>query len=134
MLLFFMMMIIMMMIIMMIIFRAKNSVKHFPVKWDGKEFTFGFGRFASVDELAEHFASRPVIGGDSGKRIQCGEVLGRVGLEIMVKGYLEILVRDNGDSSKHGIFESKGIWGDSDGKGILEIQLRDMGRFCKDIG
>lgn len=47
-------------------FRAKNSVKHYPVRWDGREFQFGFGRFTSVDELREHFASRPVIGGESG--------------------------------------------------------------------
>ena len=47
-------------------FRAKNSVKHYPVRWDGQEFQFGFGRFTSVDELREHFASRPVIGGESG--------------------------------------------------------------------
>ena len=46
--------------------RAKNSVKHYPVRWDGNEFHFGFGRFTSVEELREHFASRPVIGGESG--------------------------------------------------------------------
>ena len=41
-------------------------MKHYPVRWDGREFQFGFGRFTSVDELREHFASRPVIGGESG--------------------------------------------------------------------
>lgn len=46
--------------------RAKNSVKHFPVRWNGQEFTFGFGRFPTVGELVEHFASKPVIGGESG--------------------------------------------------------------------
>lgn len=46
--------------------RAKNSVKHYPVRWDGREFHFGFGRFSSVEELRLHFASRPVIGGESG--------------------------------------------------------------------
>jgi len=58
-------------------------VKHFPVKWDGKEFIFGFGHFTSVDELAEHFASRPVIGGDSGKGslfVKGVEVEGRGGV------------------------------------------------------
>jgi len=46
--------------------RAKNSVKHFPVRWDGKEFSFGFGKFATVMDLLEHFESKPVIGGESG--------------------------------------------------------------------
>ncbi len=45
-------------------------MKHFPVKWDGKLFTFGFGHFESVHELSEHFASRPVIGGDSGMWVE----------------------------------------------------------------
>ena len=47
-------------------FRAKNSVKHFPVRWNGTEFSFGFGRFSTVQELIEHFESKPVIGGESG--------------------------------------------------------------------
>lgn len=46
--------------------RAKNSVKHFPVRWGGSEFTFGFGKFQTVCELLEHFESKPVIGGESG--------------------------------------------------------------------
>lgn len=46
--------------------RAKNSVKHFPVRWNGTEFSFGFGRFSTVQELIEHFESKPVIGGESG--------------------------------------------------------------------
>lgn len=46
--------------------RAKNSVKHFPVRWEGKEFSFGFGKFQTVPELLEHFESKPVIGGESG--------------------------------------------------------------------
>ena len=48
-------------------YRSKNAVKHFPVRWDGNQFTFGFGRFANVHELTQHFDSKPVIGGDSGK-------------------------------------------------------------------
>lgn len=51
----------------LLLYRAKNSVKHFPVRWNGQEFTFGFGRFPTVGELVEHFASRPVIGGESGE-------------------------------------------------------------------
>ena len=46
--------------------RAKNSVEHFPVRYDGQEFSFGFGRFSSVSELLEHFEHKPVIGGESG--------------------------------------------------------------------
>ena len=41
------------------------------MRWDGHEFHFGFGRFTSVEELKEHFASRPVIGGESGMTSLC---------------------------------------------------------------
>ena len=58
-------------ILFLLFFRAKNSVKHYPVRWDGQEFQFGFGRFTSVDELREHCASRPVIGGESGTTHTC---------------------------------------------------------------
>ena len=37
-----------------ILHRAKNSVKHFPVRWNGKEFSFGFGKFSTVDDLLSH--------------------------------------------------------------------------------
>ena len=56
--------------------RAKNSVKHFPVRWDGREFGFGFGKFATVSELLEHFESKPVIGGESGEEPGCLSDLG----------------------------------------------------------
>eukprot|EP00731_Ephydatia_muelleri_P004118 Em0002g294a len=46
--------------------RAKNAVKHFNVHWNGREFCFGFGKFASVDTLLEHFDGKPVIGGEGG--------------------------------------------------------------------
>ena len=46
--------------------RSKDAVKHFPVRWDGQYFVFGFGRFSNVHELISHFESKPVIGGDSG--------------------------------------------------------------------
>ena len=42
-------------------------MKHFPVRWNGKEFSFGFGKFSSVSELLDHFDSKPVIGGESGE-------------------------------------------------------------------
>ena len=42
-------------------------MKHFPVRWDGHELSFGFGKFTTVQELLEHFDSKPVIGGESGK-------------------------------------------------------------------
>ena len=41
-------------------------MKHFPVRWEGNEFSFGFGKFQTVSELLEHFESKPVIGGESG--------------------------------------------------------------------
>ena len=46
--------------------RCFQSVKHYEISWNGNEFKFGMGSFASVDELVEHFANYPVIGGDSG--------------------------------------------------------------------
>ena len=46
--------------------RCFQSVKHYEVSWDGNEFKFGMGRFASIEELLEHFSNYPVIGGDSG--------------------------------------------------------------------
>lgn len=46
--------------------RCKDSVKHFPLCWDGSNFVFGFGKFANVYELMKHFNSSPVIGGDAG--------------------------------------------------------------------
>ena len=46
--------------------RAKNAVKHFNVHWNGREFCFGFGKFASVEQLLEHFDGKPVIGGEGG--------------------------------------------------------------------
>ena len=49
-----------------VILRSKDSVKHFTVRYDGESFTFGFGKFSTVQELINHFESKPVIGGDSG--------------------------------------------------------------------
>ena len=48
-------------------------MKHFPVRWNGKEFSFGFGKFSTVSELLEHFESKPVIGGESGEGGREGE-------------------------------------------------------------
>lgn len=47
--------------------RSKDAVKHFPVRWDGNHFLFGFAKFTNVEELISHFENKPVIGGDSGK-------------------------------------------------------------------
>ena len=34
--------------------------------WDGKQFTFGLGKFPTLDSLQAHFNSKPVISGQSG--------------------------------------------------------------------
>ena len=74
--------------------RAKNSVKHYPVRWDGREFQFGFGRFTSVDELRDHFASRPVIGGESGKtHTKTNLVYCMCGLLVYMHVYTRVYVR-----------------------------------------
>ena len=46
--------------------RCRNSVKHYHVVWDGRQFCFGLGKFPTVDTLAEHFDTQPIISGDSG--------------------------------------------------------------------
>ena len=46
--------------------RCRNSVKHYHVVWDGRQFCFGLGKFPDVDTLAEHFDNQPIISGDSG--------------------------------------------------------------------
>ena len=47
-------------------YRAKNSVKQFSVRWNGKESSFGVGKFSTIEDLLDHFESKPVIGGESG--------------------------------------------------------------------
>ena len=42
-------------------------MKHFLLRWNGNEFSFGFGKFSSVSELLEHFSRKPVIGEGSGE-------------------------------------------------------------------
>lgn len=49
-----------------IISRCANSVKHFQIGWDGKQYTFGMGKFDNLSEFVEHFENKPLIGGDSG--------------------------------------------------------------------
>ena len=46
--------------------RTENSVEHFPVRCDGKESDFDFGKLSDVEDLRDHFESKPVIGGESG--------------------------------------------------------------------
>lgn len=53
----------------LLFYRSKDAVKHFTVRYDGESFTFGFGKFSTVQELLSHFESKPVIGGDSGKPV-----------------------------------------------------------------
>ena len=46
--------------------RCRNSVKHYRVIWDGRQFCFGLGKFPDVETLIEHFDNQPIISGDSG--------------------------------------------------------------------
>ena len=45
----------------------KNSVEHFPVRWNGIEFGFSFGKLSTIEDLLDDFESKPVIVGESGK-------------------------------------------------------------------
>ena len=47
--------------------RCSNSVKHFQISWDGNEYTFGMGKFQSLNDFINHFHNKPLIGGESGK-------------------------------------------------------------------
>jgi len=46
--------------------RCEQSVKHFQIGWNGKNYQFGMGKFSSLDEFIKHFENRPLIGGESG--------------------------------------------------------------------
>ena len=46
--------------------RTENSVKLLYVRWNGEESSFGVGKFSTVEDLLDHFESKPVIGGESG--------------------------------------------------------------------
>ena len=46
--------------------RCAESVKHFQIAWDGRNYTFGMGKFATLRDFADHFESQPMIGGESG--------------------------------------------------------------------
>ena len=46
--------------------RCRDSVKHFPLKWDGEQLHFGLSTFPSVNDLLLHFNARPLIGSESG--------------------------------------------------------------------
>ena len=47
--------------------RCKDSVKHFPVEFDGGNILFGKGVFSTWGEFLQHFNEKPLIGGgDSG--------------------------------------------------------------------
>ena len=46
--------------------RCQSSARHYRIVWDGKQFSFGLGKFPTVDELKAHFDNRPIISGDSG--------------------------------------------------------------------
>ena len=46
--------------------RAKNSIKHFPIRWNGREFGFSFDKYLIVEDFIDHSESKPVVGGESG--------------------------------------------------------------------
>ncbi|XP_066304802.1 dual adapter for phosphotyrosine and 3-phosphotyrosine and 3-phosphoinositide-like isoform X2 [Branchiostoma lanceolatum] len=74
--------------------KCKDSVKHFQIGWDGKQYQFGMGVFQSLQEFVEHFANQPLIGGESG----CWVVLLRLPYPRQV---LEPSVYDKVDMSMH---------------------------------
>ncbi|XP_028513322.1 dual adapter for phosphotyrosine and 3-phosphotyrosine and 3-phosphoinositide [Exaiptasia diaphana] len=47
--------------------RCADSVKHFQIGRDqNQQYTFGMGKFTSLNEFIQHFENKPLIGGDSG--------------------------------------------------------------------
>lgn len=49
--------------------RCQNSVKHYKVTWNGRQFLFGLGKFSSLEDFKEHFSHRPIISGESGEHM-----------------------------------------------------------------
>ena len=52
-----------------ITYRAADAVQHFHLYWRGDHFAFGHGTYDTVEELAEHFENKPLLGGESGRMI-----------------------------------------------------------------
>ena len=48
---------------------CQHSVKHYRILWDGKQFTFGLGKFPDLESLKQHFDNQPVISGESGNQL-----------------------------------------------------------------
>lgn len=46
--------------------RAKDSVKHYPVTFDGKQYTFGMLTFTTIEQFVKHFEEQPLLAGESG--------------------------------------------------------------------
>ena len=55
----------------MFLLRSHDSVKHYEVKWNGLQYTFGIATFDTFDEFVQHFKNRPIIGGESGMFVVC---------------------------------------------------------------
>ncbi len=51
------------------LFRCQDSVKHYKVTWNGRQFLFGLGKFGSLEEFKDHFSHKPIISGESGKKV-----------------------------------------------------------------
>lgn len=47
--------------------RAADAVQHFHLYWRDDHFAFGHGTYDTVEELAEHFENKPLLGGESGR-------------------------------------------------------------------
>ena len=48
-------------LLLFVLSRFKDSVKHFPVKWNGRQYTFGLATFDSFTDFKQHFDSRPML-------------------------------------------------------------------------
>ena len=55
--------------------RSLDSVKHFPLLYNGHVYSFGVGEFSSIQELVEHFDNYPLIAGQAGECIQIAKKL-----------------------------------------------------------
>ncbi|XP_032229589.1 dual adapter for phosphotyrosine and 3-phosphotyrosine and 3-phosphoinositide isoform X2 [Nematostella vectensis] len=46
--------------------RCADSVKHFQIGREGHHYTFGMGKFTTLNEFVQHFENKPLVGGESG--------------------------------------------------------------------
>lgn len=52
------------------IYRGQDSVKHYNITVNGTEYQFGMATLKNMREFMEHFASQPLLAGESGNILE----------------------------------------------------------------